>query len=98
MMDGSTDKGKVENEVIVIQYCRVDEAVEEVRLFSRFLTVVEPVKADADGLIKCLGERLKEMGITDILNSKKVFEVEGQPVLIGGAQMEQLLTYQITME
>ena len=82
-MDRSTDKGKVENEVIVIQYCRVDEAVEEVRLFSRFLTVVEPVKADADGLIKCLGEGLKEMEITGILNSKKVLEVEGQPVLIG---------------
>lgn len=84
LMDGSTDKGKVENEVIVIQYCRVDETVEEVRSFSRFLRVVEPVKADADGLIKCLGEGLKVMGITDILSSEKVLDVEGQPVLIGG--------------
>ena len=33
LMDGSTDKGKVENEVIVIQYCRVDKTVEEVRSF-----------------------------------------------------------------
>ena len=31
LMDGSTDKGKVENEVIVIRYCSVDENVEEVR-------------------------------------------------------------------
>ena len=83
-MDGSTDKGKVENEMIVIQYCRVDETVEEMRLFPRFLRVVEPVKADTDGLIKCLGEGLKVMGITDILSSEKVLDVEGQPVLIGG--------------
>ena len=79
-MDWSTDKGKVESEVIVIQYCKVDEVREEVRSFSRFLRIVEPVKADADGLIKCLGEGLKEMGITDILN---VVGVEGHPVHIG---------------
>ena len=78
-MDGSTD-----NEVIVIQYCRVDETVEEVRLFSKFLRVVEPVKADANSLIKCLGEGLKVMGITDILSNKKVLDVESQPVLIDG--------------
>jgi len=82
-MDWSTDKGKVESEVIVIQYCKVDEVREEVRSFSRFLRIVEPVKADADGLIKCLGEGLKEMGITDVLNSKNVVGVEGHPVHIG---------------
>ena len=42
------------------------------------------MKADADGLIKCLGEGLKVMGITDILSSSKVLDVEGHPVLIGG--------------
>ena len=83
-MDGSTDKGKVENEVIVIQYCRVDKTVEEVRSFSRFLGVFEPLRGDADGLIECLGEGLKMMGITDILSKDKVLDVEGQPVLIGG--------------
>jgi len=92
-MDGSTDKGKVENEVIVIQYCKVDEVIEEVRSFSRFLRVVEPMKADADGLIKCLGEGLKEMGITDILNSKNVLGVEGHHVLIAdGATVNNQIT------
>ena len=84
LMDGSTDNKKGENEVIVIQYCRVDEIVEEVRAFTRFLRVVEPVKADANSLIKCLEGGLKVMGITDILSSEKVLDIEGQPVLIGG--------------
>ena len=88
LMKGSTNKGKVENKVIVNQYCKVDEVVEEVRSFSKFLRVVGPVKADTDGLIKCLGEGLKGMGTMDILNSKNVLGVEGHPVLIGGGTDE----------
>ena len=44
------------------------------------------MKADANGLIKCLGEvlSLKVMGIIDILSSKKVLDVKGQLLLIGG--------------
>jgi len=84
LMDGSTDKEKVENELIMIQYCTVDEKVDEVRSLTRFLRMVEPVKTDADGLIICLGEGLKVMGITGILSSNKVRDVEGHPVLVGG--------------
>ena len=41
-------------------------------------------QADADGLIICLVERLIVMGITDILSSNKVLDVEGHPVLVSG--------------
>ena len=80
-MDGLTDKGKVENELIIIQYCTVNEKVEEVRSLTRFLRVVKPVKADADGLIVCLGEGLKVMGI---ISSNEVLDVEGHSVLVSG--------------
>jgi len=45
-MDGSVDKGKVENEVILVQYCHLDN---EVKSCSRFLKIIEPKKADANG-------------------------------------------------
>ena len=35
-MDGSINKGKVENEVIVVQYCLVDNDSEEITSCSRF--------------------------------------------------------------
>ena len=62
-MDGSTGKGKVENELFVILYCHKDSTTEEMKTAVRFSSVVEPVKADAQGLICCLNGALKPMVI-----------------------------------
>ena len=42
----------------------------------------EPKRADADGLIECLGRALRLLGITNILNKASV--LDGRPILIGG--------------
>ena len=44
----------------------------------------EPTKADADGLLSCLGEALKLLGIDNLLDKANILGVEGKPILIGG--------------
>ena len=80
-MDGSTDRTKVENELVVVLYCQKDDAKESC---ARYFTVIEPNKADADGLILCLGKALQSMGVEDILDSGCILGVRGHPVLVGG--------------
>ena len=82
-MDGLVYKGKIENEVILVQYCQLDNSLEEVKSCSRSLKVVEPRKADGNGLVQCLGKGLQAMGISDILDSETILTVEGKPVLVG---------------
>ena len=81
LMDGSTDKGNVEDELIVILYSIKDTEAEEIGTRDRFLSLQEPKKADADGLIECLGRALRKMGITNIQDKASVLD---EPVLIGG--------------
>ena len=86
LMDGSVDAGKVEDEliVIVILYCMKDNLSEEIRSCTRFFSVQAPSRADAAGLIECIGGALKKLGIDNLLDQAKVLGVEGKPVLVGG--------------
>ena len=84
LMDGSVDVGKVEDELIVILYCMKDNSSEEIWSCTRFFSVQAPSRADAAGLIECLGGALKKLGIDDLLDQAKVLGVEGKPVLVGG--------------
>ena len=43
-----------------------------------------PKKAYADGLIHCLGDALRTLGIDNILDQASVLGVEGKPLLVGG--------------
>ena len=87
-MDGSADKGRVENELFVILFCKQDDTLQddtlqEVKTCARYLCVLEPSKADADGLIECLSRAVKCMGIENILERENVLSVHEHPVLIG---------------
>ena len=53
-LNGSTDKGRVENELFVILFCKRDNTLQEVKTCARYFCVLEPTKADADGLVECL--------------------------------------------
>ena len=57
-MDGSTDAGNVEDELIAILYCFKDDVAQEVRSCVRYFALEVPTKADADGLLSCLGSAL----------------------------------------
>ena len=84
LMDGSTDAGNVEDEIFVLLHCFKDDKSEEMQSYARFFSVQVPKKADADGLIDCLGSVLQEVGISDVLNKSCVLETADKPILIGG--------------
>ena len=51
LMDGSTDAGNVEDELVLIQHCIQDDTAKEIRSRSRYLSLGVPAKSDADGLV-----------------------------------------------
>ena len=51
LMDGTTDAGKIEDELVVALYCKKDDVSKEIKSCARYLSVVTPNKADADGLV-----------------------------------------------
>lgn len=81
-MDGSTDAGKIEDELVVIMTFCKDDSAKEVRSFARYLSVKEPKKADTAGLIACLQEALQPLGVVDELNKTSI--LSGNLILIGG--------------
>ena len=71
LMDGSTDKGRIENELFAIVYCDKKNVLKEVRTCSRYIEVLEPHKADAAGLVQCLCKALNSMGIETLFDKEK---------------------------
>lgn len=77
LMDGSTDAGKVEDELVVIMFCTKDRETERVRSCVRFFGVEVPEgRADADQLIHCLGRVLLKLlgGSPELLCKENVFD------------------------
>ena len=83
LMDGSTDKGRVENELFVLLFCRRDDSVQEIKTCARYFCVLEPSRANADGLVECLCTAIKKMGIENLLERESVLSVSELPVLVG---------------
>ena len=89
LMDGTTDCGNHEDELMVLVYCFKNDAVEEITSCTRYLSLRSPQHADASGLLDCVGDALSLFGVDSVLNQDSVLRVEGQPVLLGLAQMGQ---------
>ena len=83
LMDGSTDAGKLEQELVVVLTCWQDDTTREMKSSSRYLHVTTPARGDAEGLMKALSECLSPLGVTDLLDQAKVLGVKGMPVLVG---------------
>ena len=82
-MDGSADKGQVKNEQFVILFCKQDDTLQEVRTCARYFCVLEPTRADANGLVECLCKALQSMGIEDPLERENDLSAHELPVLVG---------------
>ena len=83
LMDGSVDAGNLEDELIVFVHCCIDDAEQEMTTCSQFLSLYNPQKADASGLLQCIGEAMYLLGVDDVLNQDSVLGVGTKPVLIG---------------
>ena len=65
-MDGMTDAGNQEDEMIVLLYCFKDATAQEITPCTRYLYIHSPEKADASGLLSCVSEPLKFMGVENV--------------------------------
>ena len=59
IVDGSTDVGRIEDELVMMMFCKRNEKAEEIKSCVRYLSIEVPGRADANGLIKCVGNALK---------------------------------------
>ena len=57
-----THVGNVEDEVLALVYHTKDDATEAIKSCARYFSVQVPEKADADGLVRCFGSTLCELG------------------------------------
>ena len=80
----TTDTRNDEDELVVILHCGKDDIAGEIKSCARYFTIKVPKKADATGIITCLGTALKHLGVDDVLSKHSVLGAEGKPVLIGG--------------
>ena len=75
-MDGSSDAGNVEQELVIL---KKDDVAEKIKSYARFFSVATPGKADASVLVTCLSESLASLGITDILDQSNLLAAKGKP-------------------
>ena len=75
-MDGSTDVGKIDDEIFLVQRCDTDEIDKKIHSRMDFFTVYRPESGDAKGLFKCLQIALKQMDIVAL-------NVENCKMLVG---------------
>ena len=83
LMDGSTDAGNLEDEVIVLVFGHMNDSEQEITTQSRFLSVHNPEKADTSGLLGCISDAMHLLGVDHVLDQHSVLGVDRMPVLIG---------------
>jgi len=81
LIDGTTDVSKMEDEAVVMMYCKKNDFLKEIKSCMRYLSVSNPNRTDTDGLLQCLREVLKQtVGIQDICEPSSILEVK--PILV----------------
>ena len=83
LMDGSTDAGNIEQEMIFVIYCKRDDKAKMMRSHTRYLALLNPTRSTAEGLIDCLSGALERLDI-DVSQKESVLNAECRPVLVGG--------------
>ena len=66
LMDGSTDKGNIDDEMFLALWCDVDGTDEKVHTRMVFFAVARPTDVTASGLFECLQTSLQRIGISSI--------------------------------
>ena len=83
LLDGTTDAGNVEDQLVVMLCCGKDDVVGVIKSCARYFPFEVPKKADATGLITCFGNALKHLGVDDVLSkSSGLWEERKQFLLL----------------
>ena len=70
LLDGSTDKGNIDNELVLIMWCDINGSDEKIHTRSDYFTTVRPQSVTAEGLFKVLENGLHCLGINKISAEK----------------------------
>ena len=70
LLDGSTDKGNIDNELILVVWCDVNGTDKRVHTRMSFFRVSRPQSVSADGLFALIGQALQALGIQAINTSE----------------------------
>ena len=63
LLDGSTDKGNIDNELFLVVWCDSDRASEKIHTRMDYLTTLQPHSVASQGLFEALENALKGLGI-----------------------------------
>ena len=66
LMDGSTDKGNIDDELFLVVWCNTDGSDEKVHTEMSYLSVARPKTVNAQGLFDCMQSSLQRLGISEI--------------------------------
>ena len=84
LIDGSTDSGNTEQELVLVIFCEKDEARQEIKSHTHYLAIVSPEKTSSDGLVDCLDKALERIGCHIKEGEDAVLTTESGPILVGG--------------
>ena len=66
LLDGSTDKGNIDNELLLIVWCDADGTDEKIHTKMCYFSVCRPESVSAEGLFAVVGRALQNIGIRAI--------------------------------
>ena len=69
----------------MVVYTYKNEVTSEITTSTRYFSVHTSSRADANAILRCIQDVLKQVGTQDLLESKCVLGVENFPVLGGGS-------------
>lgn len=70
LLDGSTDKANIDNELILVVWCDVNGSDEQIHTRMNYLTIVGPQSVSGEGLFNVLESGLQSLGINRITAEK----------------------------
>lgn len=95
LLDGSTDTGNIDNELLVVVCCDRDGSDEKIHTRMEYFTVVRPHLVTVQGLLEVLESGLQGLGIKEISaeECKKLVEIgtDGASANIAAAGLKGLV-------
>ena len=78
LLDGSTDKGNIDNEAMLLIYCDTDGHDEKIYTIAVNIKLIRPKSVTAEGLFDVVQRCLNSLGIqsVDIHNCQKLISIE----------------------
>ena len=95
LMDGSTDVGKIDDELFLVQWCDMDATDEKIHSRMEYFTVARSESGDAKGLFECLQGALQIFGVSalNVENCRMLVGIgtDGASVDIAAAELKGLV-------